>query len=40
MQVSEGSISLLVEAYDDSEMARINTLMTEVAKEPPYLPNL
>ncbi|MHA1521522.1 MAG: hypothetical protein ACTSVZ_07230 [Promethearchaeota archaeon] len=37
---AEGSISLLIEAYDDGEMNRINALMDEVAKEPTYTPNL
>ena len=37
---AEGSVSLLVIAYDEEEMAKIKTFMDIIAEEPPYVPNL
>jgi hypothetical protein len=37
---AEGSVSLLVDAYDKEEMGRIEALMQEISKEPKFQPNL
>ena len=36
---AEGSVSLLIIAYDEDEMARITTFMDEISEEPLYIPN-
>ncbi|WP_457557179.1 hypothetical protein [Candidatus Harpocratesius sp.] len=37
---AEGSISLLVDAYDNAEMKRINSFMEKIARESQYQPNI
>ncbi|MHA1720595.1 MAG: hypothetical protein ACTSWX_08615 [Promethearchaeota archaeon] len=37
---AEGSVSLLVDAFDDEEMRKINEFMEKISLEPIYQPNL